>query len=75
MKNTNSTEVRRDVVEKMKQEFDMVHERIMGSVTNPNEDHICELVRTQISLAMHIVREERDLNGKGAYAFPPYTPQ
>ena len=66
------------IVRKLKEEFDMLHEEIVRMLKNKNNGqmNICgELIKVQLSLAAQIIREERDLNGKGAYAFPPYTPR
>ena len=76
-KEKQTSAIRTDVNKKLKEEFDMLHEEIVRMLKNKNNGqmNICgELIKVQLSLAAQIIREERDLNGKGAYAFPPYTP-
>lgn len=76
MEEKKSDALRQEVNQKLKEEFDIIHEKIMkglerGNGLNPGE--YGELVKIQISLASQIVREERSLKGEGAYLLPPYT--
>ncbi|WP_313525398.1 hypothetical protein [Anaerotignum sp.] len=76
MEEKKSAALRQEVNQKLKEEFDAIHEKIMkgidrGNALNP--DAYGKLVEIQISLASQIVREERSLKGEGAYALPPYT--
>ncbi len=73
-KNENISIIREDVNKKLKEEFDSLHEEIMSCTEKSNAHIRVELIKVQLSLAAQIIREERDLHGNGAYAFPPYTP-
>lgn len=70
----NKYEGRKEVLGKLKLQFEKVHAMIMKCEEIDKEDMV-EMAKVGLELAKQIVREERDINGTGAYAFPPYTPR
>lgn len=72
------SEIRKDVNEKLKKEFDALHEVIVTTdwrAEKGKEDILRNLIRCQIDLTVQIVREERALHGDNTYLMPPYRPK
>ncbi len=68
--------IRKKINDALIDEFNALHERIVNELEDKDsrESELCELIRTQISLSMQIIREERSLSGESAYLFQPYAP-
>lgn len=65
---------REGINEALKEEFYGIHSRMMDLLPREhNAEAIHSLIKSQISLAQQIVREERALSGENGYAFPPHA--
>lgn len=64
-------ELREDMLRKMKEEFDIVHEVISKNQMAPEK--LKALIDGQLGLYGQIVREARALGGENRYMFPPHA--
>ncbi len=77
MANLNkSRELRVELNQKLKKEFDALHERFMvkakpDSIATSTE--LTEIARCQLEMVRQIVREERALRGESPYMLPPHA--
>lgn len=68
-----SRATREGINEALKEEFYGIHSRMMELLPREyNAETIHSLIKSQISLAQQIIREERALSGENGYALPPY---
>ena len=62
-----ANEIRKDMNEKLRKEFDLLCEEFTEKEMTIEEK--CKLVQEQMSLARHIIKEERSLSGENVYIF------
>lgn len=66
--NCEGRKLRKSINEKLEQEFDALHSRIMKDLESNNDiPNIREMIRAELDLAQQIVREERALSGESPY--------
>ena len=64
-------ELREDMLLKLKEEFDIVHEEISKNQMSPEKLKV--LIDGQLGLCRQIVMEARALGGENRYMFPPHA--
>lgn len=72
-KATEAWRTRKEISEKLKEEFDVVHKRIVDERNHGSAEDFEKLIQCQRELSTLIIREARALGGDNVFSLPPYA--